>query len=247
MGQPQLREAEPIDQSLADQLSQHRPELVGYCYRMLGSVFDAEDAVQEAFVRAWRAHDRFEGRSSLRSWLYRIATNVCLDLLDGRQRRARPMDLSSPAAAPTTPGDQLADAVWIEPIPDDVISAASDPAEAAVSHESVQLAFISALQHLPPRQRAVLLLRDVVGLRAYEVGELMGSTVPSVTSALQRARSTLAARHDTTSESEPAPPLSDTQRALLLRYVDAFERFDMDALTMLMHIDATLSLPSRLD
>lgn len=211
---------------------------------MLGSVFDAEDAVQEALVRAWRAYDRFESRSSLRSWLYRIATNVCLDLLDGKKRRARPMDLSSPSAAPTTPGDQLADAAWIEPIPDNAIfSTSDDPAEAAVSRESIQLAFIAALQHLSPRQRAVLLLRDVVGLRASEVGVLMGCTVASVTSALQRARSALAARHGTASESAPASPLSDTQRALLLRYVDAFERFDMDALTMLLHIDATLSLP----
>lgn len=128
-----------------------------------------------------------ESRSSLRSWLYRIATNVCLDLLDGKKRRARPMDLSSPSAAPTTPGDQLADAAWIEPIPDNAIfSTSDDPAEAAVSRESIQLAFIAALQHLSPRQRAVLLLRDVVGLRASEVGVLMGCTVASVTSALQR-------------------------------------------------------------
>jgi RNA polymerase sigma-70 factor, ECF subfamily len=244
VGRPLLADMVPVDQSIADQLTQHRPELIGYCYRMLGSVFDAEDAVQEAFVRAWRAHDRFEGRSSLRSWLYRIATNVCLDLLDGKKRRARPMDLSSPSAAPTTPGDQLADVTWIEPIPDDVIfSPRDDPSEAAVSHESVQLAFVAALQYLPPRQRAVLLLRDVVCLNASEVSELMGCTVTAVTSALQRARSTLAVRHGPTSESAPEPPLSDTQRALLVRYVDAFERFDMDALTMLLHIDATLSLP----
>ncbi|HEX6336000.1 MAG TPA: sigma-70 family RNA polymerase sigma factor [Jiangellaceae bacterium] len=244
MRQPLPAHAVAIDQPIADQLTQHRPELVGYCYRMLGSVFDAEDAVQEALVRAWRAHDRFEGRASLRSWLYRIATNVCLDFLDGKKRRARPMDLSSPAAEPTTPGDQLPDSAWIEPIPDNVILSTSDnPAEAVVSHETVQLAFVAALQYLPPRQRAVLLLRDVVGLSAREVSELMGSKVTAVTSALQRARSTLAARRDTTSESASAPPLGDTQRALLLRYVDAFERFDMDALTMLLHIDATLSLP----
>jgi RNA polymerase sigma-70 factor (ECF subfamily) len=244
MSQPLPTKAVDVDQSIADQLAQHRPELVGYCYRMLGSVFDAEDATQEALIRAWRAHDRFDGRSSLRSWLYRIATNVCLDVLDAKRRRARPMDLSSPSPAPTTPGDQLAEAAWIEPIPDNMILSTSDnPAEAAVSQESIQLAFIAALQNLPPRQRAVLLLRDVVGLRAGDVGELMGSTVTSVTSALQRARSTLAARRDTTSESEAVPPLSDAQRALLMRYVDAFERFDMDALTMLLHIDATLSMP----
>jgi RNA polymerase sigma-70 factor (ECF subfamily) len=244
VGQPQIINAVPGDELIADQLTKHRAELLAHCYRMLGSVFDAEDAAQEALIRAWRSYDRFEGRSSLRSWLYRIATNVCLDLLEGKKRRARPMDLSSPSAAPTTPGEQLAEAAWVEPIPDEVIlSASTDPAEAAVTRESIQLAFIAALQSLPPRQRAVLLLRDVVGLPASAVGELMGSTVTSVTSALQRARSTLAARHSTSSDSAPAAQLSDTQRALLLRYVDAFERFDMDALTMLLHIDATLSLP----
>jgi RNA polymerase sigma-70 factor, ECF subfamily len=233
-----------VQQVLNDELTQHRTELVRYCYRMLGSVFDAEDAVQETLVRAWRAHDQFEGRSSLRSWLYRIATNVCLDLLDGNKRRALPMDLASPTAAPTTPGEQLAATTWIEPLPDDsVLSTSTDPADAAVARESIQLAFIAALQHLPPFQRAVLLLRDVVRLRASEVGELIGCTAASVNSALQRARTTLAARQDRAHGHDPAPPLGGGQQALLHRYVDAFERFDMESLTMLMHVDATLSMP----
>ncbi|MFI6769882.1 sigma-70 family RNA polymerase sigma factor [Streptomyces sp. NPDC050355] len=227
---------------VADRLEAHRTELTGYCYRMLGSAFEAEDAVQETMVRAWRAHDRFEGRSSLRSWLYRIATNVCLDLLKGSQRRARPMDLSSPSSVDTPIGTGLPEATWIGPVPDErVLVSAGDPAETAVARESIRLAFVSALQRLAPRQRAVLILREVLSWSAAEVAELLGSSVASVNSALQRARATLAAGGE--SADAPPRPLDDAQRSLLTRYVDAFERFDMDALTALLHEDSTLSMP----
>ncbi|KPC63734.1 sigma-70 family RNA polymerase sigma factor [Streptomyces chattanoogensis] len=224
---------------LADRLEAHRAELTGYCYRMLGSAFEAEDAVQETMVRAWRSYARFEGRSSLRSWLYRIATNVCLDLLKGSRRRARPMDLASPSSVDTPVGNGLPEATWIGPVPDGrVLAEAADPAEAAVARESIRLAFVSALQRLAPRQRAVLILREVLSWSASEVAELLGSSVAAVNSALQRARATLAV-----DEAPAAPPLDDAQQALLKRYVDAFERFDMEALTALLHEDSTLSMP----
>jgi RNA polymerase sigma-70 factor (ECF subfamily) len=223
-------------------LEQHRSELTGYCYRMLGSAFEAEDAVQETLVRAWRGFDRFEGRSALRSWLYRIATNVCLDMLSGRERRARPMDLSSPATAASPLGAPLPEVTWIEPMPDSrALPSDGDPADLAVARDSVRLAFIAALQHLAPRQRAVLILREVLSWKASEVAELLDTTVASVNSALQRARATLAAGEVTATE--PAKPMDDEQRALLARYVDAFERYDLDSLTSLLHEDATLSMP----
>ena len=232
----------PAAGDLADRLETHRTELTGYCYRMLGSAFEAEDAVQETMVRAWRSYDRFEGRSSLRSWLYRIATNVCLDLLKGSSRRARPMDLASPASVDTPVGTGLPEATWIGPVPDGrVLTGAEDPAEAAVARESIRLAFVSALQRLAPRQRAVLILREVLSWSASEVAELLGSSVASVNSALQRARATLAASADTATE--PAEPLGEAEQELLKRYVDAFERFDMEALTAVLHEDSTLSMP----
>lgn len=219
----------------------YRRELVAYSYRMLGSSFEAEDAVQEALVRAWRAYERFEGRSSLRTWLYRITTNVCLDMLNGRQRRARPMDLSS-AGTPEPNLVALPEATWIEPIPDShALPSVGDPAELAVARDSIRLAFVSALQHLPPRQRAVLILREVLRWQASEVAELLDSSVASVNSALQRARATLAAV-DTSSDESPSP-LDEEHQRLLERYVDAFERYDMDALTALLHADATMSMP----
>nr|WP_211262409.1 sigma-70 family RNA polymerase sigma factor [Nitriliruptor alkaliphilus] len=223
-------------------LETHRRELTGYCYRMLGGSFDAEDAVQETLVRAWRAADRFEGRSSLRTWLYRIATNVCLDQLDGRQRRARPIDLGPASVAPTHPGPQLPEVTWLEPIPDArVLPDDADPAARAVARDTVRLAFVATLQHLPPRQRAVLILREVLRWRASEVAELLDTTVTSVNSALQRARATIA-QHEVL-DSDPHDPLDEQQRALLARYVDAFERYDLDALTALLHEDATQSMP----
>ena len=175
-----------------DALEPHRRELTAYCYRMLGSPFEAEDAVQETLLRAWRALDRFEGRSAVASWLYRIATNVCLDMLAGRKRRALPMDLG-PARSPEAAGATLPESVWVEPAPDVMLLAPADPADLAVSRESVRLAFVAALQHLPPRQRAVLILREVLHWRASEVAALLDTPVASVTRALPRARATLAA------------------------------------------------------
>jgi RNA polymerase sigma-70 factor (ECF subfamily) len=227
---------------LAPQLERHRVELTAYCYRMLGSAFEAEDAVQETLVRAWRGLDRFEGRSALRSWLYRIATNVCLSMLGASQRRARPMDLGSPSSADRPLPTPLPETTWIEPIPDArVVQTDGDPAEVAVARESVRLALVAALQLLPPRQRAVLVLREVLRWKADEVAQLLETTVASVNSALQRARSTLAASHPT--GPEPSEPMDDAKQALLARYVDAFERYDMDSLTALLHDDATWSMP----
>jgi len=221
---------------------QYRVALTGYCYRMLGSAFEADDAVQETLVRAWRSFDRFEGRSAVRSWLYRIATNVCFDMLNGRQRRARPMDLSAPKPSTTPLGPVLPEVTWIQPIPDGrVLVSSDDPAEETIARESIRLAFVAALQHLPPRQRAVLILREVLRLKAEEVAELLGSTVQSVNSALQRARATLAASD--LSDTAAFDPLDDAHRELLDRYVDAFERYDMESLTALLHEDATLSMP----
>jgi RNA polymerase sigma-70 factor, ECF subfamily len=221
---------------------QHRVELTAYCYRMLGSSADAEDAVQDTMVRAWRSYDRFEGRSSVRSWLYKIATNVCLTMLDSRQRRATPMDFGAPGSADgpvPTPRPEIS---WLEPIPDArVLPTAADPAELAVSRESVRLAFVAALQHLPARQRAVLILREVLQWKASEVAELLGTTVASVNSALQRARATLA-QHDL-EHLEPGGELDADHEALLTRYAAAFERYDMGALVSLLHEDAILNMP----
>ena len=217
------------------ELEQHRRELTAHCYRMLGSPFEAEDAVQETLLRAWRSLDRFEGRSALRSWLYRIATNVCLDMLEGRERRARPMDLG-PAGEPVAENlHTLPEVTWIQPVPDSLVA---DPADAVASRDTIRLAFVAALQHLPPRQRAVLILCEVLRWKASEVAELLDTSVASVNSALQRARATLEA-----SELTPESSLEEPDRELLERYVQAFERYDMDALTSLIHDDATQSMP----
>jgi RNA polymerase sigma-70 factor, ECF subfamily len=224
------------------QLEQYRAELTAYAYRMLGSSFEAEDAVQETLLRAWRSFDRFEGRSALRSWLYRIATNVCLDMLTGKERRARPMDLEPAKSADTPLPEPLEEATWILPIPDDrVVSSGGDPADLAETRESIRLAFIAALQRLPSRQRAVLILREVLRWRATEVAELLETSVASVNSALQRARSTLESID--VERAESFEPMDESQRALLARYVDAFERYDMDSLTSLLREDATWSMP----
>src|SRR5262245_52459413 len=227
---------------LETELERHRRELTAYAYRMLGSTFEAEDAVQEAFLRAWKSYDTFEERASLRSWLYTITTNVCLDMLGGKERRARPMDLGPARAATSELGEPLPEVTWIGPVPDGtVVSATADPAEVADERESIRLALIAALQHLPPKQRAVLILREVLAWKAAEVAELLGTTVASVNSALQRARATLDVID--LSATDRFDPTDDDQRALLRRYVDAFERYDMDALTSLLHEDATWNMP----
>jgi RNA polymerase sigma-70 factor, ECF subfamily len=224
---------------LEGQLEQHRRELTAYCYRMLASPFDAEDAVQETLVRAWRGFDRFEGRAALRSWLYRIATNVCFDMLNSRERRARPMDLG-PAGEPIAENLRtLPEATWVQPIPSTLVIE-EDPAEQAVARETLRLAFVAALQRLPPRQRAVLLLCEVLRWKASEVAELLDTTVASVNSALQRARATL---EQTEAAAAAATELDDSARDLLARYVEAFERYDIDALTSLIREDATQSMP----
>ena len=216
--------------ALAGELEQYRRELTGYCYRMLGSAFDAEDAVQETMVRAWRSLDRFEGRSALKSWLYRIATNVCLDALAGRERRARPMDLG-PAQEPLLENlAELPEVTWITPL--------ATPDELAEQRDTLRLAFVAALQHLPPRQRAALILCEVLKWQASEAAELLETSVASINSALQRARATLATA-DTTAPAE----LDDETRALLDRYVAAFEAYDIDRLTELLHEDAIQSMP----
>ncbi len=222
-------------------LEPYRRELTGYCYRMLGSGFEAEDAVQETLVRAWRHAGDFEGRSSVRSWLYRIATNVCIDMGRQVQRRARPMEMG-PSSPPdeTLLGPPLPEATWVTPIADGRAGGAyDDPAELATYRESIRLAFITALQYLPPRQRAALILCEVLRWSAAEAAELLDTTVAAVNSALQRARATLAAT--------PGPPssgvLDEVDPELLARYVDAFERYDIDELVTLLHDDAVQSMP----
>ena len=223
-----------------DDLEPYRRELAGYCYRMLGSVFEADDAVQETMVRAWKNLDSFEGRSAVRSWLYRIATNVCLDMLRGRQRRALAMDLGPAGNADAFTGAKRPEHAWVTPIPDSrVLSDDGDPAEVAETKESIRLAFVTALQHLPPKQRAVLILREVLRWQAAEVAELLDTTVASVNSALQRARATLS----TLDTGADQAPITSDQQELLTRYVDAFERYDISSLVALLRDDVVMSMP----
>jgi RNA polymerase sigma-70 factor (ECF subfamily) len=224
----------------APDLDAFRSELTGYCYRMLGSTFDAEDAVQDTLIRAWRSLDRFEGRAALRSWIYKIATNVCLTMLEGRKRRARPMDLGPAGTLDMGLPAPLGEDAWVEPMPDALVAPMDgDPVDVTLRRESIRLAFVAALQHLPPRQRAVLILREVLRWQASEVAELLETSVASVNSALQRARATLA----TTDATTPTKPMDEDHQALLDRYVDAFERYDMDALTSLLKEDAHWNMP----
>jgi RNA polymerase sigma-70 factor (ECF subfamily) len=220
----------------ADGLERYRRELTGFCYRMLGSGSEAEDAVQETLVRAWRGAGGFEGRASVRSWVYRIATNVCIDMGRQGQRRARPMDLG-PASPPDESllGPPLAETTWVGPVPD----AALDPADVVVARETVRLAFVAALQHLPARQHAALIVCDVLRWPAAEAAGLLGTTVAALNSALQRARATLAQRPAAT---HPGP-LDGDDAGLLERYVDAFERYDIEALNVLLHDDAVQTMP----
>lgn len=221
-------------------LELYRTALTGHCYRMLGSSAEADDAVQETMLRAWRSLDRFEERASLKTWLYRIATNVCLDLLSQRKRRARPME-ERPVGSVDDPLIERPRTHWLEPVPDEhVLPKHADPAERAILRQSIELAFVAALQYLPPRQRAALLLAEVLGWSAAEIAENLDMTIAAVNSALQRARATLAARDPGRAR---RVPLNEQQSRLLTRYVDAFERYDVDALTALLHEDATLSMP----
>jgi RNA polymerase sigma-70 factor, ECF subfamily len=221
---------------LGEHLDGHRAELTGYCSRMLGSHVEAEDAVQETLIRAWRGFDRFEGRAALRTWLYGIATNVCFDHLRSGRRRAHPIDLG-----PGSSADALLGPTRPAPATGATALEATDPADVAISREEARAAFAAAVRRLPPRQRAVLFLRDVLRWRAREVGDLFGVTVPSVNSALQRARATLA--DGNVAVTDPSPPLGAEERALLDRYVAAFEAYDIDALTTLIQEDATQSMP----
>ncbi len=223
-----------------DELEQHRAPLTGYSYRMLGSVTEAEDAVQETLLRAWRSWDGFEGRASRRTWLYRIATNVCLDMLKARQRRARPMEMGPAWSFDGPIGQPGSGERWIEPIPDSMVML-DDPAEMAVTRDSIRLAFVAALQHLPPRQRVILILREVLGWSASEVAEMLDTTVVSVNSALQRARATLAEAEP--ADTDQAKPMDLAQQDLLDRYMDAFERYDLDSFVSLLHEDVTQSMP----
>ena len=223
----------PAAKELESQLEQYRAELTAHCYRMLASPFEAEDAVQETFIRAWRNLDKFEGRAALRSWLYKIATNVCLDMLGGRERRARPIDLG-PAQEPIEANlNERSEATWIQPIP--------DPAVVAESNETTRLALVAALQHLPPKQRAVLILCEVLRWKASEVAELLDTSVASVNSALQRARATLDEQE--LSVTDASRSVDDADEELLSRYVAAFEAYDMDALVPLIQEDAIQSMP----
>jgi RNA polymerase sigma-70 factor, ECF subfamily len=227
------------------ELEDHRRELTAYAYRMLGSAFEAEDAVQETMLRAWRSFERFEGRSTLRSWLYRIATNVCLDMLSGKERRARPMDLAAPKTADAALGEALPEATWILPIPDGaVLPAEGDPAEVTEARETIRLAFIAALQHLPARQRAALILREVLGFSARETAEALDSTTASVNSALQRARRAIDERLPARSQQATLRELGDDgARELVERFTDAFERADVEAIVALLADDAVFAMP----
>jgi RNA polymerase sigma-70 factor, ECF subfamily len=226
--------------NLEGRLEQHRVELTSFCARMLASRLEAEDAVQETLLRAWRSSESFEGRASFRSWLYRIATNVCLDLLNGRQRRPRPIDLRPAHAREAASFGLRLTGTRFEPVPDTL---ALDPAEVAVARETIRLAFMAALQYLPARQRAVLVLCEVLRWEATEAAELLDTTVGSVNSALQRARATLAASG--MRSTDPPAEMDDEQRGLLARYLQAFEAYDIDAFTSLIREDATQSRPSH--
>jgi RNA polymerase sigma-70 factor (ECF subfamily) len=220
------------------QLETHRAALTGHCYRMLGSAFDADDAVQETMVRAWRGLDRFDGRASLRTWMYRIATNVCLDFLSDKSRRMRPMD-ERPVGTVEEELETRPRAHWLEPIPDvRALPSDADPLELVALRQSIRLAFVAALQHLPPRQRAALILTEVLGWSAAEVAASLEISAAAVNSALQRARTTIAVKNQ-----ESGAPLSEAQSRLVDRYVEAFHRYDVDDLVSLLREDATLSMP----
>jgi RNA polymerase sigma-70 factor (ECF subfamily) len=225
------------------EIESHRSALTGHCYRMLGSAFDAEDAVQETMVRAWQSLDRFEGRSSVRTWLYRIATNVCLDALSSRSRRERPVE-EGPVCTPDDVLESRPRSHWLEPIPDArALPVDANPHERTVLRQSIRLAFVAALQHLPPRQRATLILTEVLGWSAAEVADCLDTSVAASNSALQRARATLASRDASLESRARDETLSAEEARLLDRYLDAFHLYDVEALVSLLREDATLSMP----
>jgi len=224
-------------------LGRLRPALTGYCYRMLGSGFEAEDATQETLMRAWRRSDTLVEQAALKSWLFRIATNVCLDQIDGRKRRARPVDLGGAGAAETPTGAALPQSTWVLPVADgQVIDPEADPATRTVDGESLRLAFVAALQHLPARQRVVLVLREVLHWSAKEVAALLETSVPSVNSALQRARATLdeLALQDADA---PTRPSDEDERRLLEQYLEAFAEYDIDRIVALLRYDVVFDMP----
>jgi RNA polymerase sigma-70 factor, ECF subfamily len=235
----------PDSEEFARLTDAFRPGLLAYCYRMLGSVHDAEDQVQETLVRAWRSYGEFEGRSSLRTWLYRIATNACLRALENRERRPLPSGLGAPEdGLEARPVGERVEIPWLQPVPDALVTSdAGDPAATVASRVSMRLALVAALQYLPPRQRAVLLLRDVLGWRAAEVADLLDTTSAAVNSTLQRARAQL--QQASPAEDEVDEPTDAEQRALLDRYATAFENADIPALMALLRADAVFEMPPQ--
>ncbi|MBX7434275.1 sigma-70 family RNA polymerase sigma factor [Mycobacterium sp. Y57] len=229
------------DAFLAD-AQRYRRELLAHCYRMTGSLHDAEDLVQETYLRAWKSFGGFEGKSSVRTWLYRIATNTCLTALEGRKRRPLPTGLGAPASDPTGEIAEHHEISWLEPLPDAPREDPSDPSVIAESRESVRLAFIAALQHLPPRQRAVLVLREVLQWKAAEVGEAIGASPAAVNSLLQRARAQID-EVQPSRDDQPVPPESPEAADLLAKYIAAFESYDIDALAELFTADAVWEMP----
>jgi RNA polymerase sigma-70 factor, ECF subfamily len=220
----------------------YRGELLAHCYRMLGSVHDAEDLVQETYLRAWKSYDKFEGRSSVRTWLYRIATNCCLTALEGRSKRPLPTGLGNPSSDPLGELVQQPEVPWLEPVPDALVAGdPSDPASIVSNRESIRLAFIAALQHLPPRQRAVLILRDVLKWRANEVAEAVGISTAAVNSTLQRARAQL--DELSPSEDDVVAPVTAEQQKMLEKYVAAFENYDIAAIVEMFTDDAVWEMP----
>jgi RNA polymerase sigma-70 factor, ECF subfamily len=228
-------DALPSAEAFPQEADRYRRELLAHCYRMTGSVHDAEDLVQETYLRAWRAYHSFEGRSSVRTWLYRIATNVCLTNLEGKDRRPLPTGLGQPGSQAGDPLDERAEVPWLEPLPDAMV-----PEAAAESRESIRLAFVAALQHLPARQRAVLILRDVLKWKAAEVAAALETSTAAVNSALQRAHAQMEkAKLDQDSVTEPTPE----QKELLDRYVQAFWEKDIDAIVSMLTRDAIWEMP----
>jgi RNA polymerase sigma-70 factor (ECF subfamily) len=239
---PSTTSSPRTDDEFLEVVSPYRRELLAHCYRMLGSVHEAEDLVQETYLRAWRAYHGFEGRSSLRTWLYRIATNACLTALDSRSRRPLPTGLGAPSSDPADPLEQHPEILWLEPVPDALVGGdPNDPATVVTGRSSVRLALVAALQHLPPRQRATLVLREAMQVPAAEVAQMLGTTVAAVNSSLQRARAQLEAMD--VREDDVVEPDDPAQRELLDRYVRALEAKDVRGIVEAFTTDAVWEMP----